>query len=183
MLRRSLKAGNYRPSSDSAEPSPPPSSPVYEGQPQEKPNISEKDLKNLLEKSTEFEAIDNPVTVANDFSSAPYPSHSALSQDLARYSHRPQTDPRDTSVILFPGQGSQFIGMGRELLSFPNVEAMYRMASDILGYDLLKLCLEGPKSELDKTVYCQPAVFVTSLAAIERLKHEQPSVSPFFTLV
>lgn len=42
-------------------------------------------------------------------------------------------------------------------------------------YDLLKLCLEGPKSRLDKTIYCQPAVMVTSLAALEKLKEERPA--------
>lgn len=41
-------------------------------------------------------------------------------------------------------------------------------------YDLLKLCLEGPKSKLNQTVYCQPAVMVASLAALERLKEERP---------
>lgn len=42
-------------------------------------------------------------------------------------------------------------------------------------YDLLKLCLEGPKEKLDQTVYCQPAIMVSSLAALERLKEERPN--------
>lgn len=42
-------------------------------------------------------------------------------------------------------------------------------------YDLLKICLEGPKSKLDQTIYCQPATLVTSLAALERLKEERPN--------
>lgn len=42
-------------------------------------------------------------------------------------------------------------------------------------YDLLKICLEGPQSELNKTIHCQPATFVTSLAALERLKEERPN--------
>ena len=89
---------------------------------------------------------------------------------------RPKVDPETTSFALFPGQGSQFVGMGKELLQFPGVQAIYDQASEILRYDLLKLCLYGPKSELDKTVYCQPAVFVTSIAAIERLKEENIQV-------
>lgn len=44
----------------------------------------------------------------------------------------------------------------------------------LFRYDLLKLCLEGPKNKLDLTVYCQPAVMVSSLAALERLKEERP---------
>ncbi|XP_068611463.1 malonyl-CoA-acyl carrier protein transacylase, mitochondrial [Brachionichthys hirsutus] len=87
---------------------------------------------------------------------------------------RPVKDPRDCSVLLFPGQGSQFVGMGRGLLKYPNVREMFTVAQRILGYDLLSLCLDGPKEDLMKTVHCQPAVFVTSLAAIERLNYENP---------
>lgn len=89
---------------------------------------------------------------------------------------RPFIDPRSHSVLLFPGQGSQFVGMGRGLLKYPNVQEMFTVAKKILGYDLLSLCLEGPEEELRKTVHCQPAVFVASLAAVERLNHENPKV-------
>lgn len=99
---------------------------------------------------------------------APLPDSEPVEQ------RRPRKDPRDCSVLLFPGQGSQFVGMGRGLLRYPNVKDMFRVAHKILGYDLLSLCLEGPKGELMKTVHCQPAVFVTSLAAVERLNHENP---------
>ena len=97
-------------------------------------------------------------------------------RDQARHSYRPNIDPRNTSIILFPGQGSQFVGMAKELVDYPNVLDMFSVANKILGYDLLDLCVNGPKSKLDKTVYCQPAVFVTSLAAVEKLKHEKPWV-------
>lgn len=90
---------------------------------------------------------------------------------------RPGKDPSGCSVLLFPGQGSQFVGMGRGLLKYPNVKEMFAVARKILGYDLLSLCLEGPEEELMKTVHCQPAVFVTSLAAVERLNHENPKVA------
>jgi len=76
---------------------------------------------------------------------------------------------------MFPGQGTQFVGMGRNLLVFPQVVEMFEMASEILKYDLLKLCLEGPKSKLDQTIYSQPAILVCSLGALEKLKEEQPS--------
>ncbi|XP_061920801.1 malonyl-CoA-acyl carrier protein transacylase, mitochondrial [Entelurus aequoreus] len=88
---------------------------------------------------------------------------------------RPWKDPSGSSVFLFPGQGSQFVGMGRGLLRYPNVGEMFKVAQKILGYDLLSLCLEGPEEELMKTVHCQPAVFVTSLAAVERLSQENPT--------
>ncbi|XP_057711256.1 malonyl-CoA-acyl carrier protein transacylase, mitochondrial [Corythoichthys intestinalis] len=87
---------------------------------------------------------------------------------------RPRKDPSARSVLLFPGQGSQFVGMGRGLLRYPNVPEMFEAAKKILGYDLLSLCLNGPEEELTKTVHCQPAVFVTSLAAVERLNHQNP---------
>lgn len=90
---------------------------------------------------------------------------------------RPKKDPSGCSILLFPGQGSQFVGMGRGLLKYPNVKEMFTVAQKILGYDLLSLCLEGPEEELMKTVHCQPAVFVTSLAAVERLNHENPEVA------
>lgn len=88
----------------------------------------------------------------------------------------PKINPSLTSVVLFPGQGSQFVGMGKKLLPFPGVKDMYDEASSILGYDLLNLCLRGPKSELDKTIHCQPAVIITSLAAIEKFREEHPQV-------
>ncbi|CDQ94712.1 unnamed protein product [Oncorhynchus mykiss] len=88
---------------------------------------------------------------------------------------RPKKKPSECSVLLFPGQGSQFVGMGRGLLKYRNVKDMFGVAQKILGYDLLPLCLDGPEEELMKTVHCQPAVFVTSLAAVERLNHENPA--------
>ncbi|CAL8339635.1 unnamed protein product [Arctogadus glacialis] len=92
---------------------------------------------------------------------------------LAR-ERRPSKTPGESSVFLFPGQGSQFVGMGRGLLKYPKVKEMFSAAEQILGYDLLSLCLRGPEEQLMRTVHCQPAVFVTSLAAVERLNHENP---------
>ena len=94
-------------------------------------------------------------------------------------SQTPKVNPRDTSVLLFPGQGSQIVGMGKKLLPYPGVKELYQKANEILGYDILSLCLNGPKSDLDKTVHCQPALYVTSLAAIERLKGDYSEVNTF----
>lgn len=85
--------------------------------------------------------------------------------------------PSRCSVLLFPGQGSQAVGMGGGLLRFPRVRQLYEAAHRVLGYDLLELCLRGPQEDLDRTVHCQPAVFVASLAAVEKLHHLQPAVS------
>lgn len=89
--------------------------------------------------------------------------------------HRPTVDPKETSIIIFPGQGVQYVGMCKELLKFPLVKDLFDVASSILGYDLLKICLEGPQEKLNQTKYCQPAVLVSSLAAVEWLKEERPS--------
>lgn len=90
---------------------------------------------------------------------------------------RTRRAPGKASVLLFPGQGSQFVGMGKGLLKYGNVKEMFAVAEKVLGYDLLSLCLNGPEKDLMKTVHCQPAVFVCSLAAVERLNHENPAVS------
>ncbi|XP_021248255.1 malonyl-CoA-acyl carrier protein transacylase, mitochondrial [Numida meleagris] len=96
--------------------------------------------------------------------------------EAAAGARRERRSPREGTVLLFPGQGSQFVGMGRGLLRYPGVRDMYRLAEKVLGYDLLSLCLEGPRAELDRTRHCQPAVFVASLAAVEKLNHLQPKV-------
>lgn len=79
-------------------------------------------------------------------------------------------------MLLFPGQGCQAVGMGSGLLHLPRVRQLYEAAHRVLGYDLLELCLRGPQEDLDRTVHCQPAVFVASLAAVEKLHHLQPAV-------
>lgn len=87
---------------------------------------------------------------------------------------RPKTDPKKTSIILFPGQGTQYVGMASKLLKFPEALRIYKMANEILGYDLLKLSLEGPREKLNRTEYAQLAVMVSSLAALEQLQEERP---------
>jgi [acyl-carrier-protein] S-malonyltransferase len=79
------------------------------------------------------------------------------------------------AAFLFPGQGAQHVGMGRMIAEkFPAARALYEQAAEILGFDLAKKCFEGPTAELDSTIISQPAIFVTSLAALEMLRAENP---------
>ena len=81
------------------------------------------------------------------------------------------------TTFLFPGQGAQHVGMGKTIAErFPAARDLYNRASAILGYDLAQLCFEGPVERLDTTVVSQPALFVSSLAALEMLKAERPDV-------
>ncbi|KAH8364260.1 hypothetical protein KR084_004978 [Drosophila pseudotakahashii] len=87
---------------------------------------------------------------------------------------RPAIDPKETSVMLFPGQGTQYVGMGKDLLRFPGARRIFELANEVLKYDLLKICLEGPREKLNRTEHAQLAVMVSSLAALEQLREERP---------
>jgi [acyl-carrier-protein] S-malonyltransferase len=69
-------------------------------------------------------------------------------------------------VFLFPGQGSQAVGMGRDLVEkFPIAQRTFEEADDALGFPLSKLCFEGPEEQLKLTEFTQPAIFTVSIAA------------------
>lgn len=71
-----------------------------------------------------------------------------------------------TLAFVFPGQGSQAVGMQAELASvYPQIETSYQEASDVLGFDLWKLTQEGPTEELGQTINTQPAMLVAAVAA------------------
>lgn len=69
-------------------------------------------------------------------------------------------------ALLFPGQGAQQVGMGKALSEvFPAARRTFEEANDHLGYDLAKICFEGPHDDLMSTRHCQPAVLTNSVAA------------------
>ena len=84
---------------------------------------------------------------------------------------------KDSPVaFLFPGQGSQAVGMLKSVSHIPAVKEMCDKAKDILGYDLLDVCVNGPKEKLDATEFAQPALFLAGLAAVEKLRVDSPAV-------
>ena len=75
--------------------------------------------------------------------------------------------------VIFPGQGSQLVGMGKDLHSkYSLVKNLFKEADETLGFSISKLILEGPKEELDLTENTQPAIFVLSYSIFKLIKEE-----------
>ena len=72
--------------------------------------------------------------------------------------------------FLFPGQGAQYVGMGKSLCErFPAARAVFERANGLLGFDLAKICFDGPESELTRTDISQPAILTCSIATLAAL--------------
>ena len=75
------------------------------------------------------------------------------------------------TAFLFPGQGSQYMGMGQDLYeSHPEARATFDQADKVLGFALSELCFNGPEATLKDTINTQPAIFVTSVALLRALE-------------
>lgn len=76
-------------------------------------------------------------------------------------------------AFLFPGQGSQFAGMGKDLAdNFPVARQIFEEANDALSFDIARLCFDGPDEDLKLTANTQPAILTTSVAALRVLQQE-----------
>src|SRR5580692_9962322 len=83
------------------------------------------------------------------------------------------TNSTSSLVFLFPGQGSQSVGMGKELAdNYPVARRIFEEADEALGYQLSQLCFEGPEEELKLTEITQPAILTASVAAFRVLSEK-----------
>jgi [acyl-carrier-protein] S-malonyltransferase len=79
-------------------------------------------------------------------------------------------------ACVFAGQGAQFVGMGKDLAAAnPEIMALFDRANQILGFDLKKVCFDGPMEELTRSNYCQPAIFVASVACFTAFQKRYPA--------
>ncbi len=81
------------------------------------------------------------------------------------------------TALLFAGQGAQIVGMGQDLAAqFPIVQAWFDRANSRLGYDLAKICFQGPETELTNTANAQPGIFLVGWVAFQLLQEQVPSL-------
>ena len=75
--------------------------------------------------------------------------------------------------VIFPGQGSQIVGMGKEFFDkYEIVKKLFQEANEILNFDISKMILEGPKENLNLTINTQPAIFLVSFSIYKVVKEE-----------
>ena len=83
------------------------------------------------------------------------------------------------TAFLFPGQGAQVVGMGKDIAdAYPAAAEAYEQANQIVGYDLRKLCFEGPEEKLNSTTISQPAIFTTSAAILAVIRNNPATAEP-----
>ncbi|MGD8190163.1 ACP S-malonyltransferase [Brevibacillus ginsengisoli] len=84
-------------------------------------------------------------------------------------------------ALVFPGQGSQFVGMGKELIQQSEAaKAIFEKADQALGFPLSQICFEGPEEELRLTANTQPAILTMSVAVLEAIKEKHPELNADF---
>jgi [acyl-carrier-protein] S-malonyltransferase len=81
------------------------------------------------------------------------------------------------TALLFAGQGAQSVGMGQDLAAqLPAAQRWFDRANEVLGYDLARICFEGPETELTKTEHAQPGIYLVGWIALVLLKERVPNL-------
>lgn len=81
------------------------------------------------------------------------------------------------TALLFAGQGAQAVGMGKDLAAaLPAAQAWFDRANAVLGYDLARICFEGPEADLTRTENAQPGIYLVSWVALELLRERVPQL-------
>jgi len=88
-----------------------------------------------------------------------------------------KTKPPLPVALLFPGQGSQYLGMLKDHYDRPRVQEMLATAETILGWNVSDLCKNGPEEKLSQTKYCQPVMFIAGMVAYELVKETKPDIA------
>ncbi|XP_011306937.1 probable malonyl-CoA-acyl carrier protein transacylase, mitochondrial [Fopius arisanus] len=131
----------------------------------EKPLQSENKVVQLLNDAANFNEMGDP-----SWQTSPYPQTAIIPGK----DDRVRQDPRESSVLVFPGQGTIKVGSVNDYLRFPRVKEIFDIANEILCYDVLKILQKGPREKLNRTEFNQTATLALSLAAIEKLWEERP---------
>ncbi len=84
-------------------------------------------------------------------------------------------------AVIFPGQGAQYVGMGKALAEkYPVAENIFELADEILGFHISEMIFNGPEEELTLTKNSQPAIYITSWAAFSVLRERMPELKPSY---
>ncbi|XP_076759857.1 malonyl-CoA-acyl carrier protein transacylase beg [Xylocopa sonorina] len=127
-----------------------------------------KEVSQLLNEAATFKDVNN-----KDWMTTPYCKDIPLNK---KEETQLKINPENTSILLFPGQGTIKVGMIKKYMQYPGVMELFDIANEITGYNLLKLCLYGPQEKLNKTEFNQAATVVSSLVALEKIKAESSKV-------
>lgn len=97
-------------------------------------DVKPSNVQDLLDNAASFDDV-RPSTEADEWATLPYIEGTHISRNQASKRVNPSVDPKDTSIILFPGQGAQYVGMAKNLIKIPEARDIFELASHVLKYD------------------------------------------------